>query len=101
MILHLIELPLALPCAVNADFQIEDWNGAIAEAGIEGLTLSGASFGEALITALADIPEARTAPGLPEGGLFNDEATISRTFSFAWKASSASAGGCIRWGRAG
>ena len=43
----------------NADFQIEDWNGAIAEAGIEGLALAGPSFGEALIGKLADIAEVR------------------------------------------
>lgn len=43
----------------EADFQIEEWNAAIADAGLADLTLEGPSFGEALIEKLASIAEVR------------------------------------------
>lgn len=51
----------------NADYQIQDWNQAINEAGIDALALEGTHFGEALITGLARMSEVRRTAAVLNG----------------------------------
>ena len=45
----------------NVDYQVEDWNAAMADAGVPDLAVSGESLGEGLIERLAGVAEVRRA----------------------------------------